>query len=58
MEQLDRTNTKVRRWHGESGLLLWDLLCFTIILGLLDFLVTSISTYLLVRLILYYIFNY
>ena len=36
--QLESANRRVRRWHGEAGLLLWDLLCVTLLLGLLSFL--------------------
>jgi hypothetical protein len=25
------------KWHGDSGLLLWDLLCLTVLLGMLEF---------------------
>ena len=32
------TAVKIRRWHGDSGLLLWDLLCITMLLGMLEFL--------------------
>lgn len=31
------SGVRVRKWHGESGLLLWDLLCLTILLGLVEF---------------------
>ena len=32
------SGVRIRKWHGESGLLLWDLLCVTILLGLVEFL--------------------
>lgn len=38
---LESSNRRVRRWHGDAGLLLWDLLCLTILLGLLSFLSVS-----------------
>lgn len=38
IDQLQRNNVKIRRWHSDSGLLTWDLLCLTIILGLIQFL--------------------
>ncbi len=41
--QLEGSNRRVRRWHGDAGLLLWDLICLTIILGLLSFLNVSFS---------------
>ena len=34
--------TKVRRWHGNCGLFLWDLLVLTMLLGLFQFLNVSI----------------
>jgi hypothetical protein len=34
---------KVRRWHGDMGLLTWDLLCATLLLGLQSFLAASFS---------------
>ena len=42
--QLDNGNKRVRRWHGDSGLLLWDLLCLTMIFGLISFLSVSFAT--------------
>jgi hypothetical protein len=44
LAQLDNGNKRVRRWHGESGLLLWDLLCVTMILGLMSFLSVSFAS--------------
>lgn len=44
--QLMKTNRKIRRWHGDMGLLLWDALCLTLITGLLAFLPFSIASYL------------
>ena len=41
---LDRSNTKIKRWHGDCGLLVWDLLCITMITGLLEFLPFSFFT--------------
>ena len=38
MAQLEsKVVVKIRRWHGDSGLLLWDLLCLTMLLGLFEF---------------------
>lgn len=38
MNQLEsKVVVKIRRWHGDSGLLLWDLLCVTILLGMIEF---------------------
>lgn len=42
--QLENGNKRVRRWHGDAGLLLWDLLCLTMILGLISFLSVSFAT--------------
>ena len=50
-EALDRTNVKTRRWHGDLGLLTWDLLCLAIILGLFFFLRTSPAHLVLLALI-------
>jgi len=41
-EYLEWNNTQTRKWHGDAGLLLWDFLCITIILGLYEFLYYSI----------------
>jgi len=32
-----KISPKPYKWHGDSGLLLWDILCFTILLGMLEF---------------------
>jgi len=45
---LDRSNTKIKRWHGDCGLLVWDLLCITLITGLLEFLSFSFFTLIVV----------
>ena len=42
--QLESSNRRVRRWHGDAGLLLWDLICLTILLGMLSFLSLSFVT--------------
>jgi uncharacterized membrane protein len=44
MANLEHNNRRVHRWHGDTGLLAWDLLCLTICLGLLSFLPLSIGT--------------
>jgi len=41
--QLEGSNRRVRRWHGDAGLLLWDMMCLTILLGLLSFLNVSFA---------------
>lgn len=38
MAQFESLNKKTLRWHGDSGLLLWDLLCMTMLLGAFEFL--------------------
>ena len=38
LEYLEWSNTKIRRWHNDAGYLLWDLLCVTIVFGILEFL--------------------
>lgn len=44
MNQLEsKVVVKIRRWHGDSGLLLWDLLCITILLGMLEFFYMSFT---------------
>ena len=37
MSQMERSNTKIRRWHGDLGLFVWDLLCITVIAGFIEF---------------------
>ena len=39
MQFVDNKNqfNKMYRWHGDSGLLLWDMLCLSIILGMLEY---------------------
>jgi cytochrome b561 len=44
ISHLDRSNTKIKRWHGDCGLLVWDLLCITLITGLIEFLPFSFFT--------------
>jgi hypothetical protein len=44
LAQLENGNRRVRRWHGDLGLLVWDALCVTILLGLLSFLPLSFGT--------------
>ena len=48
---LDRSNTKIKRWHGDCGLLVWDLLCITLITGLLEFVTFSFFTIVVIALI-------
>ncbi len=36
------TNRRIRRWHGDMGLLVWDAICITLITGLASFLPWSI----------------
>jgi hypothetical protein len=42
LEQLRKNNTKIYRWHGDVGLLCWDLLCLTVVLGMISFYEISI----------------
>ena len=42
-QRLDVSNSKTKRWHGDVGLLLWDLLCLTVLFGFAEFFVFSIS---------------
>lgn len=49
---LERTNTKTSRYHGDLGLLTWDALCLSLVLGLLEFLRLSTEHLLVVALIL------
>jgi hypothetical protein len=51
MAQMERSNTKIRRWHGDLGLLVWDLLCLTMLAGMAEIFAIS-YTHLLVELIL------
>ena len=44
MDHIMRNNTKIRRWHGDSGLILWDLLCIAIISGVLKTFYTMFFT--------------
>lgn len=37
VHQIEVNNKRVRRWHGASGLLAWDLLCFTCCAGVVGF---------------------
>ena len=37
MAQMERSHVKIRRWHGDVGLLVWDLLCVTVLLGFFEF---------------------
>jgi hypothetical protein len=38
-----KVSTKPYKWHGDSGLLLWDIFCVTILLGMLEFYHFNIS---------------
>jgi amino acid transporter len=38
IENLEQLNNKSRRWHGDLGLLLWDMLIAAILTGMLQFL--------------------
>jgi hypothetical protein len=40
--QMERTNTKIRRWHGDLGLLLWDLLCITVLTGMFELFIFNV----------------
>lgn len=37
LHQIDVSNSKIRRWHGDAGLLIWDVLCLAIFTGLASF---------------------
>lgn len=38
-DQIDfQSNSKIRRWHGDAGLLVWDLLCLSLLTGTMSFL--------------------
>lgn len=52
LNQMNISNSKIRRWHGDAGLLLWDCLCATILLGLLSFLDISTFTGLVLLLVI------
>lgn len=51
MDHLTKHNSKIRRWHGDTGLLLWDMLCVTILLGIMQTISLSFSLLLLTVLI-------
>jgi hypothetical protein len=51
MDHLTKHNSKIRRWHGDTGLLLWDMLCVTILLGIMQTISLSFSLLLLILLI-------
>ena len=51
LNQINISNSKIRRWHGDAGLLLWDCLCLTILLGLVSFLDISTFTGLILLLV-------
>lgn len=38
VEMLEKNNTKSRRWHGDLGLLLWDVLILSCLSGMVSFL--------------------
>jgi hypothetical protein len=44
------SQSKIRRWHGDLGLLLWDLLCITIMSGLFAFLPMTFTSLIVVLL--------
>ena len=52
MAQMDRSNTKIRRWHGDLGLMVWDLLCVTVLAGFVEFF-TLTFTHVLVLLVIF-----
>lgn len=52
LNQFNISNSKIRRWHGDAGLLLWDCLCLTVLLGLLSFLEFSIFSGLVLLLVI------
>ena len=48
IEHLAKHNSKIRRWHGDLGLLLWDIICVTVLLGVLQTITISFSLLLLI----------
>jgi hypothetical protein len=38
LNALDINNKKINRWHGDFGLLLWDIICLSLLSGLISFL--------------------
>lgn len=51
IHQMETGNKRVRRWHGESGLLIWDMLCLTLLLGLMSFLAISFTNLLVLMMV-------
>lgn len=45
-DMLRKNNTKIYRWHGDLGLLGWDMLCVTTLLGMKSFLIFRFSSFL------------
>ena len=36
-QKMSESNKKIRRWHGDLGLLVWDMLCVTVLAGFAEF---------------------
>jgi hypothetical protein len=43
LNNLIRSNVTIRRWHGDAGLLVWDLICITVLLGLFEYVGIAMS---------------
>lgn len=52
IQHMESSNKRVRRWHGESGLLVWDMLCLTLLLGLMSFLAISFTNLLVLVIVI------
>lgn len=37
LQQMEVSSSKIRRWHGDAGLLIWDLLCLATATGVMTF---------------------
>ena len=44
------SQSKIRRWHGDLGLLLWDMLCITVMSGLVAFLPMTFTSLIVITL--------
>ncbi|RYH14453.1 hypothetical protein EON65_33595 [archaeon] len=50
IDRLLETHRRIYRWHGDMGLVLWDILCITTVLGLASFLPFSFFSLLVLML--------
>lgn len=44
MQHSNSSRARIKRWHGDFGLLVWDALCFTLFTGLMGFLRFSFTS--------------